>query len=125
VLTKVFDSRTKSILDQIQRSEDPALVELGIILLRLNDAFLSEFGKAVDATVAAAIRDWVSQDLEFSLPELGSFVCVHANSFPDFISGLQVRHHCQQALSTAKYQTCIGISLDLIGGRIRFSILVT
>lgn len=95
ILTKLKNTTFGSLIQQIERHDDPDVGELGLLLLQLGEETARSLGSGIDALARAARRDRRPHDLSLGLGEAKAGLTVHCRypNTPDTVSRLLA--HCQ------------------------------
>ncbi len=95
ILTKLKNTTFGSLIQQIERHDDPDVAELGLLLLQLGEETARSVGSGIDTLAGAARRDRRPHDLSLELGEAQAGLTVHCRypNTPDTMQRLLA--HCQ------------------------------
>lgn len=112
ILTKMAGTLYESLITQIERRADPAILELGFALLSMDEESCQSVHRGLLGITHQAKLDGKRHDFVIGVSSHGSGICFHCNPSPnrDAIDELQV--HCQKRKYSLHARTWFGVSLS-------------
>lgn len=122
ILTRTANTTLGGFVRQIESRPDPGTIDLGFVLLTINEDTLNEVSKAVDTFTAMSQADGKSHDITVGLGAGDTGLTIHCNSEPVDTAGPRLEAHCKLRKYTQKAQTWFGVCVDPADTSLRFGI---
>lgn len=112
ILTKMAGTLYESLITQIERRADPAILELGFTLLSMDEDSCQNVHRGLVAITHQAKLDGKRHDFVIGVSSGSTGICFHCNpsSSRDAIDALQL--HCQKRKYSLHARTWFGVSLS-------------
>ncbi|WP_444935199.1 NERD domain-containing protein [Microbulbifer sp. JMSA004] len=121
ILTYYQTGFAGTIIDDIKRSEDFGLLNLGYFLLSLNEESINQLNIRIKRMIQLYEKDKKNHDVTFPLLEKKSGITIHCNSSPPEIAFSLLCNHCELRKYSVKAETWHGICFSPLTKRFRFS----
>lgn len=111
ILTKMAGTLYESLITQIERRADPAILELGFVLLSMDEDSCQNVHRGLVAITRQAELDGKRHDFVIGVSSGDTGICFHCNPSlnRDAIDALQL--HCQKRKYSLHARTWFGVSL--------------
>jgi len=121
ILTRIRKTKVGELIRQIENAENSELIDLGILLLSLNEGTVFELSKGIKTIVSRASVDRSNHDVSILLNDEGTGITIHSNNDPIDIAIKHLYDHCNRRKYFHKAQIWFGLCLEPRTGVIRFS----
>lgn len=122
ILTRFAGSSFDRLLKQIEQGEEKASIDLGFMLLTLNEDTVNQLTMGIDAILKQSAADRNHHDVTIGVGNGDTGITVHAN----FDSGEKAKErlawHCEKRKYSQRAKTWFGLCLMPESGDIRFGI---
>lgn len=120
VLTRLTQTSIGRLISSIEGSPNPATIALGFMLLTVGEDSVRDISAGIDATVAAAKRDFRHHDFTAGIGDTG--LTVHCNADPTGLSAERLRSHCERRKYAQKAGSWFGVCLSPVDSAARFGV---
>lgn len=121
ILTKMKGTYFERLIEQIERTPDPAVLELGFTLLSMGEEACKAVHKAIEGLIAMAEVDGKRHDFTLGLSGAGGGICIHCNPTPTEEAIKSLEKHCSRRKYAQQAAEWYGVSVGL-KGEIQFGI---
>jgi len=122
ILTKYKGSLFDQIIHDIEQLENPAIVDLGFMLLTLSGDTIEVFNDGVSQLIEMGKSDGRNHDLTLGLKDGETGLTIHCNDDPQSISIPRLEQHCKKRKYSQKARSWYGICIGQVDSRVRFGI---
>jgi hypothetical protein len=112
ILTRFAGTAFERLIKQIEEKSDPAAVELGFLLLSLNEDTCMSIDQAIGQITRRAKLDGKVHDFTVGVSGTPEGICIHCNPAPDEEARDKLALHCHLRKYSQKARKWIGICLD-------------
>jgi len=123
ILTRFAGTMLARLIEDIEKSADPALIGLGFIWLNISEESFFKANEKIEMVAAAARLDGKPHDITVGIGEAGSGFTVHINDDSDLIAETRLTSHCQRRKYSQKAHNWFGVCINTIDSRVRFGIV--
>jgi SEC-C motif/Nuclease-related domain len=120
ILTKFKDTAIGKIISEIERSEDPDTIELGFMLLLLNEETMEQISSSIEMITNLVKKDGNHHDVTIVIDDRTTGLTIHCNQDVETRSRPQLKRHCNARKYIEKIKTWFGICLDPQNLKIKF-----
>lgn len=117
ILTWFNETIFSDFINKIKQESDPDLLNLGLVLLMLDEGAIREFSNAISLAIERANNSGRS-DFNIAMEEIGSGFTIHCNSDPTQDRKRKLRQHCILRKYKCKANSWCGLSIDLKGEKV-------
>ncbi|UJP04790.1 MAG: SEC-C domain-containing protein [Nitrosomonas sp.] len=121
VLTRSEKTTIGRIVKEIEARPDPATIDLGFLLLAMNEQAVTEMSRAIDRLAARTRADGKVHDATFGFKE-GSGITFHCTDEPSNVAGPRLKSHCKRRKYREKASQWFGLCMTSMGPDVRFGI---
>jgi hypothetical protein len=124
ILTRLANTTLGRLVRQIESSPDPGIIDLGFMLLTINEDTVNEVSQGIDKLSALSRADSKSHDITvgFGNGHAGTGLTIHCNSDPISIAGPRLEVHCKVRKYSQQAQSWFGICLSPSDSSLRFGL---
>lgn len=122
ILTRFATTTLGRFLTEIERRPEPGTIDLGFLLLTLNEETVIEVSEGIDELARRGQSDGKSHDLTVGLGRGDTGLTVHCNDRPRSIAGPALERHCHMRKYTQHAQTWYGICVTALDKSLRFGL---
>ncbi|MEI7375413.1 SEC-C metal-binding domain-containing protein [Dickeya chrysanthemi] len=112
ILTKFKDTSIGKLINQIEEQKDPGTIDLGFMLLRLNEDTMNQLNLGIEHIASLSLGDHKNHDLTIALKIGKTGLTIHCNSAPINISAPNLEHHAAIRKYSQKANEWFGICID-------------
>jgi SEC-C motif len=122
ILTRFEATSIGRLVSEIQARPDPAIIDLGFMILTLSEKAMLELSSGIDELVKRARADGMSHDLTMGFDESNAGFTLHCND--DFlgIAELALREHCHKRKYIHRAHNWFGICIRPSDAALRFAL---
>lgn len=124
ILTRHVGTKVGRMLAAIESRPDPALVDLGFLLLSLNEETLDELNKAMELLTSQTRSDGNSHDLTLAFDDNSSGLTIHCGPLPNAVAAEKLLEHCRRRKYVHRAETWFGLAIRADDGLPKFGIQV-
>ncbi|MBS0234833.1 MAG: SEC-C domain-containing protein [Proteobacteria bacterium] len=121
ILTRIRNTPVGQIISQIEELAEPSTIDLGLLLLQLNEESVDCLSKGITQIMTATRRDGNNHDFTISVGSASSGITVHCNPASAIVAAQALRAHCEGRKYSQRAASWHGLVIDL-HGRIRFGV---
>lgn len=121
VLTRFGKTTVGRLVKEIEARPDPATIDLGFLLLAMNEQTVTEMSRAVDKLAARTRTDGKLHDITFGFKE-GSGITFHCTDEPANVAGPRLGTYCERRKYREKAWEWFGLCMSSTGPDVRFGI---
>jgi len=122
ILTKFLSTPIGDLISSIERRAEPGIIDLGFILLSLNEATINTLNSYVNKILKLSKVDGHSHDCTMSFTGLDSGITIHCNAAVASESSRNLHNHCEKRKYTERASSWFGICLDPASAEMRFGL---
>lgn len=111
ILTKMSGTLYERMIFQIESQTNPAALELGFQLLKLNEESSTTVHRGLEAIARRTRNDGKAHDFTLGLRG-GNGICFHANAEPSSAAMQRLQSHCHKRKYVERSDTWFGVSID-------------
>lgn len=112
ILTKMAGTLYENLIAQIERRADPAILELGFVLLSMDEASCWNIHKGLEVITKKAKLDGSRHDFAIGINSGETGICFHCNPSSDRAAIDILQLHCQKRKYSLHSRTWFGVSLS-------------
>lgn len=112
ILTRMAGTLYERLIDQIEHRADPATLELGFMLLSLDEDSCRHVHHGLEAIIKKSRIDGKRHDVSLGLTTAESGICFHCNPAPSQEAIAILRLHCEKRKYAQRAQTWFGVSVS-------------
>jgi hypothetical protein len=120
ILTRFKDTTIGDIIQQIEESEEPTIIDLGFMLLMLEEEAVIEVSNGINRLSQMAKIDKKHHDLTIGVGSTG--LTIHCNNDPLDVAARRLEDHCVKRKYTQKTDNWFGICVKPDDISLRFGI---
>lgn len=120
ILTAMTGTRFDALLRCVEERGEPALVDLGILLLQMSGDSAQMLNQGIEHAVGRALADFRLHDISLSFPPTG--ITVHCSYAPPSEAARRLEAHCTLRKYDTKAESWHGLWLNPADGLPRFGI---
>lgn len=122
ILTRFAATALGRITKAIEASPEPATIDLGFTLLKLDEDTVIAVSKAIDHIAKLGVADGKSHDFTAAVGQGDTGLTIHCNNDPIEIAGPSLQRHCRARKYTQRATTWFGVCLNPNDQVLRFGI---
>lgn len=122
ILTRFKGTTFGRLFAQIESSEAPELVNLGLLLLQLNEETALSLGKGIEKLAARSRQDRKVHDASIPMLDAKSGLTIHCRYEADEEAAEHLMAHCQIRKHMTKADSWFGLLIDPDSGHITLSV---
>lgn len=122
ILTRLGSTTLGRFVKEIEMRPDPSTIDLGYMLLTLNEKTVTEVSGAIDELARRARADGKNHDLTIRLGQGGTGFTVHCNNNPIHVAGPALESHCHARKYTERTESWFGICVRPSDTSLRFGV---
>nr|VFK44555.1 MAG: SEC-C motif-containing protein [Candidatus Kentron sp. SD]VFK49511.1 MAG: SEC-C motif-containing protein [Candidatus Kentron sp. SD] len=122
ILTRYAGIAFERLLKEIEARPDPETIELGFLLLTLNEGTVIELSEGIDEIAKRARADGKGHDLTLEFGKNHTGLTIHCNNVPLGIAKSVLETHCRMRKYTQRAKTWFGICVDPSDTSLRFGV---
>lgn len=121
LLTRFVDTTFGHIVKAIESRPDPETVDLGFLLLALNEEAITQMTNTIDALASRTKKDGQVHDATFAgIDDCG--ITFHCTDEPSFIARKRLMSHCNRRKYKERATAWFGLCVDSKGPNLRFAV---
>ena len=124
ILTQMSDLRLGKIVKEIEKRSEPALVELGLEILKLSGETTREISEAIDKIASVSAKDGREHDISVGFKKTESGITVHCNSQANNFAVPKLERHCELRKYSEKAALWHGIAIRPGDAALRFGVML-
>lgn len=122
ILSRLTNTMVGQIIREIEGHTDPALIDLGFMLLALSEDSVKNISKGVARIAALSRRDGESHDFTLCFDRAGFGLTIHCNNDPIEIASTRLMSHCKRRKYVGKASTWFGLCISPREETLRFGL---
>lgn len=122
ILTRFENTAVSNLLRQIEKMDDPGAIDLGFMILTLNEETMLQISKGLKTIVNLALQDKQHHDLTIGISEGNIGLTIHCNNDPLEIAAPRLNSHCERRKYSQKATDWFGICLNPINSTFKFGL---
>lgn len=122
ILTRFKASSVGKLINQIEHREDPASIDLGFMLLTLNENTINQLSDGIDYITKQSSIDRTHHDITIGTGTGDTGITVHSNFDSDNQALLRLLWHCKRRKYSQRAGSWFGLCLTPGNGNVRFGI---
>lgn len=122
ILTRFSATALGRIVKEIEAKPDPGTIDLGFLLLTLDEKTVLEVSNGVDKLAQLALRDHRNHDLSIGLDSASTGLTIHINDEPIAAVGPRLQKHCERRKYCQKASSWFGICISPANKELRFGL---
>ncbi len=107
ILTRFSDTFFQKIIQRIESIEEG--LDLGFILLTLNEETIKMINNSIEQTINKAVTDYINHDLSIGFKKSG--LTIHCNGFSDAVAWTKLEEHCKRKKYMSKVDQWFGVCI--------------
>jgi hypothetical protein len=120
ILTLLSGTHVGEVIKQIELSDDPDLIELGLLLLSLNESAIHELDEGIEKITTRLMADPIGHDFTMGIDDNQTGITIHINFDPTETALPDLLDHCTKRKYLHKASTWHGLVLAPQSTFIRF-----
>jgi SEC-C motif/Nuclease-related domain len=120
ILTKFKDTAINKIISEIETSEDPDTIDLGFMLLLLNEETMEQISSGIEQITSLVKKDGKHHNITIGMEDGSTGLTIHCNPETETESRPQLKRHCNARKYIGRAKTWFGICLDSQNLKIKF-----
>ena len=124
ILTWIKGTFIARLIGEIECLEKPEVIDLGLLLLKLNEELIKRLNSKIEAVISLARRDSKPHDLSFSVSQVNFGLTIHFTDEPIETAQRSLQSHCDTRKYLEKTKTWFGLIVGPESFSIRFSIVL-
>ncbi|WP_373543973.1 SEC-C metal-binding domain-containing protein [Chamaesiphon sp.] len=120
ILTRFKDTAISKIISEIETSEDPDTIDLGFMLLLLNEDTMKQISSGIEEITKLVKKDGNHHNITIGMEDGSTGLTIHCNPEIETESIPQLKRHCNIRKYIGKANTWFGICLDPQSTKIKF-----
>lgn len=125
ILTRFNNTTLGGLITDIQSTEHPGVLDLGFLLLHMNEETILNVSTLIDRLAKSALSDNDNHDLTLPIPDGNTGLTIHCNSLDASFSRRVLEGHAKKRQYTQKADSWFGMCVDPASKRLRFCIGIT
>ena len=121
VLTRFGETTIGRVIKEIEARPDPAIIDLGFLLLAMSEQAVTEMSRAVDRVAARTRGDRKLHDVTFGFKE-GSGITFHCTDEPLSVVGPRLESYCALRKYRERAREWFGLCMSSSGPDVRFGV---
>lgn len=122
ILTRFVGTTLWRLLEDIEAKADSATIDLGFMLLTLNEDTFNGANQGLSEIGARARRDGKTHDITIGLGVGGTGFTIHCNEDPIHMAASSLQRHCERRKYTEKASSWFGVCLRPNDMRMQFGL---
>lgn len=122
VLTRTSSSALGWIIADIEARPEPGVIDLGFLLLSLNEKMILDVSRGIQRIIHLARRDSRVHDITVGISSEATGLTVHCNSEQESSAAARLQNHCRRRKYSEKARTWFGICLHPRDSSLRFGL---
>lgn len=122
ILTRFTSSTVGKMVQSISAKPDPAVIDLGFMLLTLSEDSVNNLSKGINKIAQMARSDGKSHDLTITFGKNETGLTIHCNSNPIYIAGPSLEGHCKKRKYSEKVNSWFGVCISPNDESLRFGL---
>ena len=122
ILTRLAATTLGGFIKDIEARPDPGTIDLGFLLLTLNEGTVIEASKGIDELIKRARADGRSHDMTLGFRKDGTGLTVHCNDDPVDVAGPTLQRYCHARKYKERAKTWFGVCINPIDKSLRFGL---
>ena len=122
ILTRTAKSSVGRLIKKIEYMEEAGSINLGFMLLTLNEETINQLSAGIDAICRKSMKDGKHHDVTIGVGGGETGITVHSNFETDKRAREKLAWHCEKRKYAQRAKTWYGLCLHPGGGAIRFGI---
>ena len=122
ILTRCAAMTLGRFISEIEAHPDPRIIDLGSMLLTLNEKAFIEISQGIDKLAELARKDGKNHDLTVGLEQGALGLTVHCNNDPIEIAGRALETHCHSRKYTERAESWFGVCVYPGNSSLRFGL---
>ncbi|EOG8379214.1 YecA family protein [Pseudomonas aeruginosa] len=122
ILTHMLGTQYEQLIAQIERAADPAMLELGFVLLSLDSRACQHIHQGIAGITGMAMRDGRPHDFTFAIDGGEAGITFHCYPAPDPHAIEHLKLHCEKRKYVERAATWFGVSVNT-QGKIQFGMM--
>lgn len=122
ILTRFATSTVGKMVQAISAKPDPAVIDLGFMLLTLSEDSVNNLSKGINKIAQMSRSDGKSHDLTIVFGENETGLTIHCNTNPISIAGPSLAGHCEKRKYLQKTNSWFGVCVSPNGASLRFGL---
>jgi hypothetical protein len=124
ILTKFNNTTVGDLITQIEEQEDSGTIDLGFLLLNLNEDTVHQINKTIDHIAGLTRKDHKNHDFTLSFDSLSTGLTIHCNYDSIECSAPRLSHHANLRKYGQKAKQWFGICLDPETKNLKFGLML-
>ncbi len=121
VLTRFAETTVGRVVKEIEARPNPATIDLGFLLLAMNEQAVIEMSRAINRLSARTRADGKLHDATFAFKE-GSGITFHCTDEPTHVAGPRLESYCELRKYKQKAKEWFGLCMSSKGPDLRFGV---
>ncbi|HFT2062362.1 TPA: SEC-C metal-binding domain-containing protein [Pseudomonas aeruginosa] len=122
ILTKFNGTTFGSFISEIDQFEDPAVIDLGFLLLSLSEETINQLNEGTDKLCELSLIDGKSHDLTLGISAGNTGLTIHCNNTPAAEAQRSLQNHCYKRKYLQKARSWFGLCINPGDKKIRFGL---
>jgi hypothetical protein len=112
ILTRINDTAVGNLIREIENLEDPGIIELGLMLLQLNEDTIIGISKGIETIAKRARNDGKHHDFSISIVGSSTGLTIHCNSESVNVAAPSLQRHCEKRKYFQKSKSWFGVCIN-------------
>lgn len=125
ILTRFNNYSLGQLIFQIEKLEDPGIIDLGFMLLYLDEDTVKNISAGIDKISALTSQDGKTHDLTIPMIEGGSGLTIHCNNYPISVAGPKLERHAEIRKYSVKSNDWFGICIEPKTKKLKFGLTLS
>ncbi len=125
ILTRFNNFSLGQLILQIEELNDPGIIDLGFMLLYLDEETVENISAGIDEIAALASKDGKSHDFTVPMIENGTGLTIHCNNYPVIVAGPKLERHARIRKYSVKANNWFGICIEPKAKQLKFGITLS
>lgn len=122
ILTRFEETFFGKIIKDIDAREDPGILELGFMLLTLDENTVNQLNFGVNELIKLSKIDGSHHDITIGFSQDETGLTIHCNTDSNEVASRRLRGHCLKRKYTERAKTWFGLCIDPSRSDIRFGV---
>ncbi len=122
LLTNFKNTTYNALLEQIEKEENPATIDLGFMFLFMSGRTIEQLNDGIEEISKRSLQDGRPHDLTIGMKDGKTGLTVHSNAAPINIAGPKLEEHVATRKYTEKAKEWYGICIDPKTKKMKFGI---
>ncbi len=122
ILTKYQNTLFGQIIEEIQKSDDPCLVDFGLLMLELDSITVEDLNNGISELIALEKKDAKPHDLSIIINDGSTGLTIYLNRSFDNILKQRLEHFCLIRKYSSKAKTWYGLSINTMKFKIDYCV---